>query len=286
MNNLIPIDDLKKLSALSEQYDPMLEVIQKHRPGALQLTSHLRGHTQFQSVMLDNTAPLGGLTLLRSLRQCLSDINSTESAIEENTHKNLESLEKAKHFRQRALTANGTADLLNIKAAQLESQVRRGEFHYAAAVRKLAGLYEKYADLTEKAKAKLGKDTITEADIEAEEPEFHIIQAFSQALCAARSSHNGQIDNGNFIYFQNLGINGQMAQCDVLGFFHNEQKVIQDFAQRGESLDPVEMNNSEVRFLRRMFDKYKDCPAAFAVERGLQPEMSKIATLGYTDASI
>ncbi|MBE41832.1 MAG: hypothetical protein CL480_11085, partial [Acidobacteria bacterium] len=123
---------------------------------------------------------------------------------------------------------------------------------------------------------------ITEQDEEEEEPKHHIIMAFSQALCAARS-RGGVVDNGNFIYFQNLGIPSGMAQLDIEAFLKECDEKLRAHTTVGNDVVPHDFNQWECTFLRAMYEKYKDCPAAFAAERGLLPEMSKIATLGYVE---
>jgi len=299
MNNLIPIEDLKQLSA-SKQYAPMLEYISKHRLAAFKSIANIgKSHTQFQSTMLDNTAPLGGLTFMRSRRQALGDIFHTETAIRSGVIKKKKSLVRIELFREKArikreADANGQADIfeleaqiLDIEAAKLESEIYDGDIYLAGAVRKLTKRYEDLHALEVKIREQLGKGPdyqITEQDEEDEEPEFHIIQAFSQALCAARSRGN-VTDNGNFIYFQNLGIPSNMAQLDIEGFLAESEKKLRAHAEIGNEVVPADFNAWECSFLRRMYKKYKDCPAAFAGQRGLSTEISKLTTLGYVEKS-
>jgi len=299
MNNLIPIEDLKQLSA-SKQYAPMLEYISKHRLAAFKSIANIgKSHTQFQSTMLDNTAPLGGLTFMRSRRQALGDIFHTETAIRSGVLKKKESLLRIELFREKArlkreADANGQstvfeleARLLDTKAIKLESEIYDGDIYLAGAVKKLTKRYEDLQGLETKIREKLGKGPdyqVTEQDEEEEEPEFHIIQAFSQALCAARSRGN-VVDNGNFIYFQNLGIPSNMAQLDIEAFLAESEQKLRAHGQLGQEVVPSAFNAWECVFLRNMYKKYKDCPAAFAKQRGLSAEMSKLTTLGYEERS-
>ena len=280
MNNLIPVEELKDLS-VSEEYIPMLALIKEHRPSALISISNIgKSHTQFQSTMLDNTAPLGGLAFMRNRRQALSDIFHTESAIKTSVFKKKKSLCRIALFREKArlkreIDANGQsysfeleAQILDIKAEKLESELKDGDVYLLGALRKLARRYEQLHALEVQIKKQLEKDSeyqITEQDEEEEEPKHHIIMAFSQALCAARS-RGGVVDNGNFIYF--------LKECD---------EKLRAHTTVGNDVVPHDFNQWECMFLRAMYEKYKDCPAAFAAERGLLPEMSKIATLGYVE---
>ena len=169
MRSLVPVNDLRELST-STAYAPMLELIENMRPAVQQaMTQHGKSHTQYQYTMLDNTAPLGGLTKIRNMRQALSTINRTEAALEENYHKREQSLCKAEIFRMKAASANGASKLLLLKAAELESQVQRMDLFLTGAVRKLTYYYEQYAELESQIKGELEKDVITESDLEADE---------------------------------------------------------------------------------------------------------------------
>ena len=299
MNNLIPVEELKDLS-VSEEYIPMLALIKEHRPSALISISNIgKSHTQFQSTMLDNTAPLGGLAFMRNRRQALSDIFHTESAIKTSVFKKKKSLCRIALFREKArlkreIDANGQsysfeleAQILDIKAEKLESELKDGDVYLLGALRKLARRYEQLHALEVQIKKQLEKDSeyqITEQDEEEEEPKHHIIMAFSQALCAARSRGNVE-DTVNFIYFQNLGIPSCMAQLDIEAFLKECETKLRAHSAIGNEVVPEEFNSWECKFLRDMYSKYKKCPAAFAKERGLLPDMSKITTLGYVEKS-
>jgi hypothetical protein len=51
------------------------------------------------------------------------------------------------------------------------------------------------------------------------------MRAFSQGLAAARA-RGGVIDEGNFIYFQDLGVNGAAAQREMTAYFEVEQETL------------------------------------------------------------
>ena len=300
MESLIPIKEIQSL-ALTEDYTPMLEVIESSREPAFRLISHIgKSHTQFQYTHLDNTAPLGGLTQLRNCRQLLTEINRTEEALEEGINKRKHSQCEVQKLRIKAGEFKGLEESYDLyeepesielnrlehaqiilQAEKLESQMRRGEVFISGAIRKLTVYYEQFIRLEVIIKERLNKDEITELDFEEDEVRHHIIMAFEQSLCAARS-RGGVIDNGDFIYFHHLGINGTQAQKDITDFFRQEEQIILS-ANNGTYPSPVDMHEAECKFLERMSEKYKDCPTARAQRRGLNAEFSKIATLGYEE---
>jgi hypothetical protein len=239
----------------------MLQTIAENRPAVTQaLTQHGKTHTQFQYAMLDNAGPIAGPTKLRNMRQILAVIDRTEAALEDAWLDYREKLEEGR-------------DGSGIASERALCHARRIKKHMAGAVRKLAAYYEQYAHLEAQLKEELDKDEITEADFEADEERFHVMKAFEQALCAARAS-GGCIDHGNFIYLHDIGVNGALAQRDILQYLDNEDKAIQ------AGRDVYYMHQMECAFLECMAMKYDGCAREYAKRKGLLPGPSATATLG------
>lgn len=268
MTTLVPTNDL---NLTADEYKPMLAVIEEGRPAMLAaVAQHGKSHTQFQYSMLDNSGPIAGPTKLRNMRQILAVIDRTEAALEEAYHS-----QRQKECESRQLRESEN-ELDQLKAEELESQVRRGQSSVTGAIRKLAAYYEQYQSLEQQIKDELGKDEITEADFERDEERFHVMKAFEQALCAARATA-GRVDHGNFIYFHDIGINGTCAQADINIYFQEEVK-------RVEGIKSIhDMHAFETIFLEDMAEKYAGCSVDYAKRKGLTGVMSPVATLGYEE---
>jgi hypothetical protein len=274
---LAPLKDLGL--SVRPEYAGMLSVIEANRENvALALQQHGKSHTQFQYAMLDNAGPVAGPTKLRNMRQILAVIDRTEAALQEAYYKRREQ----DLDRQIAVSKAEREDdplqraKLELEAEKVGSEMARGESVIAGALRKLTAYYEQYAHLEAQLKEELGKDEITEADFEVDEGRFHIMKAFEQALCSARAG-GGCIDHGNFIYLHDIGVNGALAQRDIIQYLDNEDKAIQ------AGKDVYYMHQMECAFLECMAMKYEGCAREYAKRKGLLTGPSTIATLGGTD---
>jgi hypothetical protein len=88
------------------------------------------------------------------------------------------------------------------------------------------------------------------------------MRAFSQALAAARA-RQGLIDEGNFIYLQDLGINGAAAQRELVAYLEAEQNLL------NEGIVPTfEMQRD---WLRAVGEKFAPEVSRYAEARGLIP---------------
>lgn len=100
-----------------------------------------------------------------------------------------------------------------------------------------------------------------EVDFEAEEERYHVMTAFNQALIAARS-RGGTVDEGNHIYFQQIGINGASAQREVRNHLTSEGKMIH------ENREPT--HNMVLGFLNAVAEKYEGCSKVYAEKKGMK----------------
>ena len=105
----------------------------------------------------------------------------------------------------------------------------------------------------------LDKEEITEEDFEKDEERYHIMKAFEQALCAARA-HGGTIDEGNHIYFYQIGINGTSAQVEINAYLSGEGQQVSE-----EGILPEHENTWE--WLHDMADKYSGCAQKFVEQK-------------------
>lgn len=113
------------------------------------------------------------------------------------------------------------ADELEIEILELQTQIDTAQNYQAGAIKEVRFLVEQYDAICQK----LGVEVITEEMYEQDQAFAHTARAFSQAIAAARA-RGGLIDEGNFIFFQDLGINGAAAQREVTAFFEMEQEIL------------------------------------------------------------
>jgi hypothetical protein len=98
--------------------------------------------------------------------------------------------------------------------------------------------------------------------LEADQPLAQTARAFSQALAAARA-RGGIIDEGNFIFFQDLGINGAAAQREVTAYFEMEQEIL----NQGN----VPTFELQYEWIRGVASKFAGEVTRYAEHRGLVP---------------
>jgi hypothetical protein len=156
--------------------------------------------------------------------------------------------------RKKALLATTTNEfdrrLLELEIVEAETQVNNINDNVQGAIRRVSGFMAQYQNILNK----LGKDELTDEDFEADEERYHIMKAFEQGLCAARS-HGGTIDEGNHIYFYQIGINGTAAQVEVSLYLADEGKRYSE-----GDLPP---HDNTWQWLHRMADKYAGCAQRF-----------------------
>jgi paraquat-inducible protein B len=241
--------------SLPTVYQNMLEKISEKLPALLSdQKSFFKSQSQFMDNMLSVTAP----TPIRNLRQISAEINKTKSALDEAFFKTEK--KKIKILKKQRDLDSETDDLekkiLEIDIKQMNNQITQTHDYMKAAIRKISGYLEQYNSILKK----IGKDHITEEDFEREESKYHIAKAFEQALIAARS-RNGIIDEGNHIYFHQIGINGAMAQLEVFAYLEKEGKQIEN----GQNPD----HSMTLEWLEYLIEKYHDCPENYATKKGM-----------------
>lgn len=261
MTDIIKIEEKEYGTLLQQQPElkGMIEIINKALPEISRAKNNF-GKTQSQ--FMDNMLTVSHTTPLRNMRQILAEIERIQNALRENFFKQQETKVKIQ-MKQRELSTEMDhlkCELLQIKINKLCSALQAGEIYIAGAIRSLTNYTEQYNKLAEKVAEEQGVSEFSEIDFEAEEEKYHIQKAFEQGLCAART-RGGIIDEGNHIYFMQIGINGSSAQIDVFQHLEQEGKILQEegFVDHQMVLD----------FLEAMSKKYKGCSKKYANWKGM-----------------
>lgn len=244
------------LPKLNKKYKNMLDHISSNMP-AIQKTSDIFYKTDSQYKMV--TLNMQTLTPIRSLYHLLAEIEKTKSAIEDNVLRMKES-EILLKKRKKDLIEN--EDNLNdeeyqqkqLKILKMEMTIKNGTNYIQGAIRKLSFLTTQHKLLLKK----IGRE-VTEEDYELDERKHHVMTAFKQALIAARS-RGGLIDEGNMIYFFDLGINGQVAQNEISYILNKEANIIKDGKEPSHKM--------LVDWLKECANKYEKNAIEFARQRG------------------
>lgn len=242
-------------------YDNMMSRVQEVMPRVMESSESFgKSSSQLKTVTLDIT----DLTDVGAAKHILASINRTRQALKESEiavrRKRLDLTRK-----QAALeTATGfDADEILIDITELDSQLEDTLAAQRGAVRKLAHLIEQYDSICQR----LGVDVVTEEMYEADQAKYHVMRAFSQGLAAARA-RGGTIDEGNFIYFQDLGVNGAAAQREMTAYFEAEQQVL-----NGGQVPTFEMQKS---WLEAVGEKFAGEVSRYAISRGFVPVVPEI----------
>ena len=242
-------------------YDNMMSRVQEVMPRVMESSESFgKSSSQLKTVTLDIT----DLTDVGAAKHILASINRTRQALKESEiavrRKRLDLTRK-----QAAIeTATGfDVDEILIDIAELESQLEDTMSAQRGAVRKLAYLIEQYDSICQC----LGVDVITEAMYEADQGKYHVMRAFSQGLAAARA-RGGTIDEGNFIYFQDLGVNGAAAQRELTAYFAAEQ----DMLNKGQ----VPTFEMQANWLEAVGEKFAGEVSRYAASRGFVPVIPEV----------
>ena len=254
MNDIVLSDLTTALPVTKPEYGSMLHNIQERMPAVVRDTSNFhKSHSQFMQVALDVTA----ITPIRSIKHTLAEIDRTKGALQEAYIGMRKKQVELKRKQQELSEATDPLDIemLEIEILELQSQLEGTQNHVNGAIRKMNFFVNQHKQLLEK----VGKEEITEEDYEREECRYHIMTALKQALNAARS-RNGMIDEGNLIYFFDLGINAAQVQAEVFAYLNLENQLI------SEGKAPT--HEMTLKWLEACADKWQDDPAKFAAYRG------------------
>lgn len=237
-----------------KEYKSIIQRVKKDLPVLLKESeSFYKSHSQFMNVTLDITT----LTPIRTVKQILAEINKTKDALQENYYKLKKQELEIKQKEQLLETTIGIdKEILLIELEEKRAGIQASVGYVQAALRKINYLMNQREELMKRHNI----EQITEEAYEKEEIKYHILTALKQALCAARS-RGGVIDEGNMIYFFELGINGAHVQYELSRYLEAEQKLLKEgkFPALGFTLN----------WMHQCAEMWKDCPVLFAKERGL-----------------
>jgi hypothetical protein len=240
-----------------EEYTAMTTVIQQNLPMIYEASGNF-GKTQSQ--FMDNFLTVAHPTPLRNARQALAEINKSVEALREAQY----NMSKKQLLIQR-LKRDLADETDEIRYAEIEleinfetSKLSSGMLYVEGAIRSVANYTEQYKQILKAA----GYDEMTEIDFEKEEEKYHIMKAFDQGICAARA-RGGLIDEGNHIYFSQIGVNGQMAQNFVNRFFEQERQAL----EKGATLTA----DFQRSFLLDMANFFQGCSKPVADAKGMTP---------------
>jgi len=195
---------------------------------------------------------------LRNLRQILAETNRIKQALTEATIglKKKEVEIKIKEQEISNISDPLQKELKNLEIIEIKTQMEQTKDYMMGSIRKMNAYITQYNNILEKH----GKTEFTEEDFEKDEERYHIMKSFEQGLCAARS-HGGIIDEGNQIYFHQIGINGTLAQMEMTKYLMSESKML----EMGQ--EPT--HEMQMEFLERMADKFAGCAIDFAKRKGM-----------------
>lgn len=264
---LVPTDNktFNSLVTYMPEHKQMLEVIKTNLPEINRSTSLFN---KTQSQWMDNMLTVSHPTPIRNLRQILAEINKTNAALKE-AYFNCSRKEVNIRIKQRELEEEKDElkrELISIDIAEYCSQLDNARGLISGAVRILANYVEQYNAILQTHSLQ----DFNEEEFEKEEERYHIMKAFDQALCAARSN-GGRVDEGNHIYFSQIGVNGAAAQLYVENFMANEKKLI------SENIEPP--HQLQLNFLNDMANHFQGHSAKFAQHKGMKSTMSNVALI-------
>jgi hypothetical protein len=252
MNEISLLNSVDNLP-ISVEYNGMVENIKTNLPAIQKDANNFyKSSSQFKNVTLDVT----DLTPISSLKHILAVIDQTKMALQEATISyKRNKIKRDMKFVELEKVEGNEKDLLLLDIQELENQMVNMENSMKGAIRKLNFFVNQYKAILKK----LGKTHITEEEYELEENRYHIMTALKQALNAART-RGGIIDEGNHIYLFELGINGAVAQAEVLKYLQAEEKLII------EGKEPS--HDMTVYWLEQCADKFVGSAIKFAENRG------------------
>ena len=273
--SIVKTVDLEPIVALQQpEYQNMLAVINESAPLVRKVTQIFN---KSQSQFMDNMLTVSHLTPFRNLRQILAEMSRTQSALNE-AYFNLElkknKVEKLKSRLEKLKVSSDDNEFgekkfkirdLEIKIDQAEYQVAQSMEYVNSAIRKMANYTAQFNNVK-----KLLPD-LSEKTFEEEEERYHIMKAFEQGLCAARA-HGGYIDEGNQIYFHQIGVNGSQAQLEMSVYLQSECDII----NKGGEVT----HEDQLKWLESMADKFKGSAIKFAEYKGMDL-MSEFACTGW-----
>ncbi len=255
----------QELAQSFPDHSEMLTIIQDNLPEINRASTLFR---KTQSQFMDNMLTVSHPTPIRNLRQILAEVESTTLALKESHFKNrkkeieIQILERDIKLEK----DNLKADLIQVEIEEKYSELETSRGYVSGAIRKLTNYNTQYISIMDS----MGLKDFDEIDFEKEESRYHVMKAFEQGLISARP-RQGVIDEGNQIYFYQVGINGTMAQREVMSYLNEEGKMI------SEGKTPT--HSMTLKFLNDMADKYSKNYKDFAEWKGMTGVVTEEASI-------
>lgn len=269
---LINPGSVKDIIAYAPEHKEMILKLEENLPEIQRATS-LFGKTQSQ--FMDNMLTVSHTTPVRNLRQILAEVEKLKNALQEAYFKDAK---RSVEIKMKLRDLENEKDelkkeLIEIEINELRTQADTSNKYVSGAIRSITNYMEQYNSIL----ASMGVTDFNEIDFEKEEEKYHIQKAFEQGLTAARS-HDGRIDEGNMIYFTQIGINGAAAQAEVRGYLIYEQEML----KQGH----VPTHGMFLTFLNQMSEKYAGSAQEYAKAKGMTGTITEYAALKEGDTRL
>lgn len=253
MFDLIKKDSFALISR-DKEYQLMAKELQQNLPMIRDACSHFGKN---QSQFMDNFLTISHPTPLRNCRQILAEMNKLLEAMNEAYYSISKKKIKIKKLQKKLISKKDSLDKeeIELEIYHETASINTTMLYVEGALRAITNYREQYTQILNNA----GYSDISEIDFETEEEKYHIMKAFEQALCAARS-RGGIIDEGNHIYFSQLGVNGAMAQNFISKYLDMEQQAL-----KNNSIIDAKFQQG---FLKEMADYFKGCSEKVAEYKG------------------
>lgn len=233
-----------------------VEMLSKIEDSALEIHQTTQIFQKTQSQFMDNMLTVSHPTPFRNLRQILAEMKRSRQAMGE-AYFNIEKKKiKIKKFQKQLESYTDPLD-----REEVELKIREAEWQIECIMENVGGAIRKLANYT--AQFNLIKEQLpdlSEKTFEEEEERYHIMKAFEQGICAARS-HGGFIDEGNQIYFTQIGINGTVAQVEMTNYLNWESTMLHNHKEI--------THEDQMMWLNAMADKFKGCSLKYAEYKGM-----------------
>lgn len=242
--------------------DKMFDIISSMLPEVQRATSMF---CKTQSQFMDNLLTISHFTPIRNMRQILAEMQRIRQALGE-AYFNIEKKKLQIEEKRASLTLSDdiTSRRLAVEIAELQWQIDTTMEYVNGAIRKLTNYSLQYRSIQQH----FNLENFTEEDFELEEERYHIAKAFEQGLNAARA-HGGIVDEGNHIYFSQIGINGTVAQVEIANYLNKEAYMLSPI-YNGQQKTIVEPTHAmQLEFLDNMTKKFKGCSKNIASYRGM-----------------
>ncbi len=253
MNDIV----LKENNFLPD-HAPIIKSINEFLP---EMTRASKAFKKTQSQFMNKMMTLSHPTPYRNLRQIMSEMTRTKQALqhtEVNCEIKVTEIEILEYRISNEDLDERNKTLLSLEIKKKYTELEETKGYVSGALRKMEEHIDNYKRIC--AYYNIPEDW-NEEDFEKQEEEYHVKTAFIQALAAARGNH-GIIDNGNHIYFSQIGINGSEAQFEVTKLLREQGKLLHE----GKSIPP----EMDIEFYQSMFMKFKGCSERLAEYKGIR----------------